>query len=1099
MVLTLVGMGTGSQGNGNQASAGIAQARQVGDVGVLVVLSPLGSSLSVASVTGLGGTWTRATGAMTATGRRSEMWLNTGLTASAAFANVIVNLTASATNFGVAAFVLRGLSSTAYTDAYAVISTAAGQTYSTPTIEAGDGQAVIILQTTTANVATFPVGPSPSTGWTSQTNVNSSTYQYQSAIRIPAASATHAVGTTTSGATTLSRTVIALGAPAAPPPQTLTLSVASATHTGRALTSTPTLSAPLGRASRAGVAHPVTHTTGPVSLALGLATRAATARPVGVEAVFPAQAVPLGYAPSLAEAFPLEVAQGAPVGRTGSGNRNGGRRRVGVGVATWEPPVELPPTSSTAPVLAYDVAHAFGPITQQHPTQPTFDVATATKVRQRDRILVGGVDVTYFRGVPTPLPSFQLIAPLLYGPATLSFPQVAGTYERIGEGALKWLRKGAPVLVQRVNADTNAVEITDYRGFIVAFNLDGAGLSVEVGGQLSGRAALTNRQPPLWHSVHDAGFLAALAVRRQGCRFTPRLGPTTGIRLSTWGGLSTLDYLNELCAKAQDRDGTQWTIMPGADGTYRMLRKDEVTIAATIYLDDARAVGSLRRDMAEEPNRVYMTGVNPHGRRLRGAVYPGLNQGNRPPYPYSDRSHTFGQGTTDADTETGDGISVMVSRLWVMKYLDLEDVPGGYDLDTTRAVRQLQEDAGLPVTGTMTFPAWKALFDLSAIGYSLRGSHIEPMAQRSAVKPWLLTSSGAKLARNPDYDPSVVPVDVNVDAGVGFDATQLREWARAEVFRGTDNWVGSIKIATGGVVRGTHNPGDPLVNEDLMCARDLLPGDNVWCPQFMGGTRLHVSAVSVDTSGEVSLTVDTRARDTMKVWEVIQRNRETRNNPARAWIAQHRSSTMTNDGNTEWDAAGGVIEKVRCPGNQWTVFPVPAGQEGTIRSLRIRTDNDRAEFVVALFGRKVTPKWLANRVPQPLTAPSTYTTTQVVLDAEDQPVLNEDGSQKTEQVTHKRHDNAARWESEAVRRKLDSRLLLYAAGTNEQPCGYFPGKKTNDDGKRTRERITGRHEDDAGVSYHTFAEPVIYVAIHPDRDTVVQPGRIIWNQLETGS
>lgn len=771
-------------------------------------------------------------------------------------------------------------------------------------------------------------------------------------------------------------------------------------------------------------------------------------------------------------------------------NRAGGRSRDGSAAAVWEPPVVMPPTTAQVQPLAYDVAAAFGPVTVVG-TQPSYDVTTAAVPRTRTRVLVGGKDVTYYRGVTTPSPAYQLIAPLLYGPATLALPQVSAVFEEPGVGRLRWLRKGAPVTVQRVNA-AGVVVATDYRGIVVAFNADGRNLSVEIGGQASGRAALTNKQVPIFRAVRDIGALAYDGITNLGLQFKPRLGPTTGIRLARFGGMSRLDYLNELCAKAQDRDGTQWTIMPNAAGVYRLSRKDTTTVHATIYLDDAAwAVGSLRRDIAEEPNRIYMTGVAPDGQRLRNAVYPGLNQGPAAPYPMADDS-AFGVGTTNADTDTGDGISVMVQRLRVVKYLDRADTPGGYDTNTMRAIKALQDEAGLPETGVMNVATWDALFDLTATGYSLRDARIEPMAQRTVVRKWRLTATGALASRNPDHNAKVVPVDLNVDTGLGFTNEQLREWARTELTAG-DNWVGTIALITGAVVAGEHTPGDPITTADVLPARSLKPGMNVWAPQFMGGTLFHVASVAVAENGGVSLAVDTRARDTMKVWQIIERNRESRHHPARAWIEQHRSSTMTKDGMGEWDAAGGVIEAVACEARQWTVFAVPAGQEGTIRSIRVRTDQP-AEFAMAVFGRKVTRAWLAARVPAPLTVA---------------------GGKK--------------WESEKVRNRLDDRFLLYAAGTSEQPCGYSPGKKhhksteaeepnpeyapdadENDTGTDDEKvvtvttteswgRLTGKHEDDAGVSYHTFADPVVYVAVWVDRDTVVQGGRILWNQLEAGS
>jgi hypothetical protein len=125
-----------------------------------------------------------------------------------------------------------------------------------------------------------------------------------------------------------------------------------------------------------------------------------------------------------------------------------------------------------------------------------------------------------------------------------------------------------------------------------------------------------------------------------------------------------------------------------------------------------------------------------------------------------------------------------------------------------------------------------------------------------------------------------------------------------------------------------------------------------------------------------------------------------------------------------------------------------------------------AEFVVAVFGRGV-----AGRLPQRLT--------RLV------------GNPLTEAGTKK-------WEDEGVRNTLDrSNYLLYAAGSNEQPCGYWP--KTKATGEEDPNPLTGKWKDDAGFSYYTFAQPVLYVAVYADRDTVIPAGRIMWPQLEAGA
>ena len=737
---------------------------------------------------------------------------------------------------------------------------------------------------------------------------------------------------------------------------------------------------------------------------------------------------------------------------TDTANRAGGRRRSGYGVATWDPPVATPP-----PALVFghavDRANAFGAATMDG-AQPIYNVTSATTPRHRDRIIVGGKDITYWRGIPTPLPAYQLVAPLLYGPATLRLPQVAPAFEKPGQGALSWLRTEKTVKIQRVDPETGAVVGTDYKGVVVAFNTSGPDLTVEIGGEASGRAALREKQAPIFRQTFDIGRYADYVIRRDlGLPFQPRMGPTTGIRLARFGGTGTLDYISQLCARAWTRSGSQWTIMP-VNGTYRMARKDTTTIHATAYLDDARTVGDLRRDLAEEPNRIFATGITPNGQRVRFGVYPGLKQGRPAPYPFND-DRNFGTGTTDAATDTGDGVTVMIVRLRVTKFLADDDVPGGYDGDVAAAIRELQDVAGLPVTGTMTPNTWRALYDLDATGFSLRMAHIEPAAQKSATREWIRAASGAIVRRNPGYKPTKLKVDRTVDLGSGFTIAQMREWAAAEVARGEDNWVGTITFHTGALVDGAHAPGDPVTAADVFRARDLRPNMNLSLPLFADGIVVHVSGINVGEDGTVTATVDTQARDSMPVWEVIARNRESRRDPARQWVRDHRASGQIKDAIDGWDEVGGLLgSRVTVPAHEWTVFEVVAGQEGTVARLALET-SPNAEFAVGVFGKKVPAGRLARLVGNPLT---------------------EAGSEK--------------WSDEGVRRDLDDHLLLYAAGDHDDPCGYFPRSKTGD------HPLTGRWKDDAGFSYRTFAQKVLYVAVYADRDTAIPAGRVMWPQLE---
>jgi hypothetical protein len=715
----------------------------------------------------------------------------------------------------------------------------------------------------------------------------------------------------------------------------------------------------------------------------------------------------------------------------------------------------------------------------------TTDRLEQQRTRHRDRILIAGRDITRWRGVATPLPGYQLLSPLLWGPASLELPQVHPTHETPGRGDLRWLAPGAPVVVQRVDRETGDVVMTDYRGVITAIDITGRTVRLDIGGHATGPAALQDKQAPIFRRRNDLGWWWWDGLRKIGRNVEPNGGPDTGIDLYDFGGMGLDAYLQQLSTLGSTRAGAQWTCMPenpgnvGVNGppggvVYRVWRKtlvdDPANADATVYLDDSLAVARLRRDIAEEPNRIYGTGVTPSGERARFGVYPALADTRPPQYPGT----PIGPGA-DGDT---DGLVAVLARLSVTGYLTVaernEETGEAYDDAVRNAVRDVQADAGLPRTGLVDRSTWRALFDVDVTGFSTAGARVEPIVQRTRVQPVIRSASGNVIADNPDYDPTVLVVDRTVDFGTRITRERMRAWARTMLApirpAGAGNWVGTIQLNGGAVISGRHTPGDPLPAGRLMHARALRPGMTLWAPTFDGGTLLHVSGVDVRPGAggapdTVTVAVDTQARDTMQVWEVIARNRENRRNPARAWIRDHRSSSFVKDAVTEFDEIGGEVTRTDLD-EGWNVFPVVAGQEGTIARLRLRTgagDSEPREFVCAVFGKEVTPEWLTDRIAHPLT---------------------EAGS--------------ARWEDEATRADLDDRVLLYAAGSDAQPCGYFPKAKATD--TEPGGPLTGRWEDDAGFGYRTFDQScVLWVAIFVPGPTRLRGGRIMWPQLEPGA
>lgn len=85
-----------------------------------------------------------------------------------------------------------------------------------------------------------------------------------------------------------------------------------------------------------------------------------------------------------------------------SDNRVGGRWRNASGTAEWSPPVVIPQGYRPG----RDVALAFTqPVVDETTGRVAYAADKAETVHHLDRIIVGGKDITVWRGIPTPLPA----------------------------------------------------------------------------------------------------------------------------------------------------------------------------------------------------------------------------------------------------------------------------------------------------------------------------------------------------------------------------------------------------------------------------------------------------------------------------------------------------------------------------------------------------------------------------------------------------------------------------------------------------------------------------------------------------------------------
>lgn len=799
------------------------------------------------------------------------------------------------------------------------------------------------------------------------------------------------------------------------------------------------------------------------------------------------------------------------------------------GGGAWEPPVDpapptLAPTYATVQALVVDSVDTSG-----RRSIPT--VRLVPKTRAAYRIVVGGKDVTWFRSTHTPLPTYSLIAPLLYGSGSLNLPQIHAALERPGYGALDWLKKFATVKVQRVDSDGNIVA-TDFRGFVADFPPNGRNMTVTLGGEASGLAAMADHDRPIFAPERDAGALGIQLVQHH-LRLPVGGTPDTGIMLTETGGDSELAVLTDLLAKTTQRDGTQWTIMPNASGVYRMFQKDVATIDATAYIDGFRVTESLKRDFTEETNRIWASGVDEDGGRVNFAIFPGLSMG-RDIFP----------GTVSPG-DTGGPVIALIYRLFTVGYLDVRVGEWTTDGDdpVTDAVKDVQDDADLPRTGVVDSDTWDAMFDPVVTGYSVRRSQIKPAAQWPYTQAVLRSASGQVIRPNPKYDRSRPFVDATVDMGPGWSRRKIQRWAQHELANNSEspNWVGTVTINTGAVIDGTHYPGDPLPSAfaDVRDARSLKPGMNLWLPNWDDGTLVHISGVNV-SPGSVELAVDTRARDTMKVWEVIARNRESRKNPDRQWIAQNRRSGQRDDTGAFYDKSTfGKIEPTFCPANTWTIIASPAGKSGTIQEVNLSATSSQALYVAAAFGKQINADKLDSMIGDPLSVAGTKSWQSKAKTLHDDHYLawafgGKDDADTPGQfcgywplhvtgktitttrtgtatastnaitVTGHGYSNGSRVTiSGTVPAGLSSTTYyVVSASTDTFEVSSTEGGSTIDitadasDVNVTRTTteppppVTGDFQDKAGVPYFCKGAPVLWLAIYPDRDTVMQGGRV---------
>jgi peptidoglycan hydrolase-like protein with peptidoglycan-binding domain len=217
-------------------------------------------------------------------------------------------------------------------------------------------------------------------------------------------------------------------------------------------------------------------------------------------------------------------------------------------------------------------------------------------------------------------------------------------------------------------------------------------------------------------------------------------------------------------------------------------------------------------------------------------------------------------------------------------------VDGMFNSNDAAACRIIQEHYGIQVDGVVGPQTWAATFAVGSNGADLHGAYRLPLAIHRTVNPRNVYADGADAGANPQYDPSVLRVEADIDFGAGISKSQARRSASAQINRDYPaGWTGSVTLAM-----------DPQEGSRF----DVQAGQNIRVAGWGGssGVLLHIAQVSVSLpDSSVSLQVDQKARDALTLAAIIDRKADNASNPTRLPPRGHRRSAQVSDTVVEFD------------------------------------------------------------------------------------------------------------------------------------------------------------------------------------------------------
>lgn len=559
----------------------------------------------------------------------------------------------------------------------------------------------------------------------------------------------------------------------------------------------------------------------------------------------------------------------------------------------------------------------------------------------RLQIVVEGVDVTWYDGVPTPFPSWSRTEPFGSSEARLQFPQITAFH-----ALPAWCVPGASVDIRLVK--TGGAIVHRFAGAVIDFGHgepDGV-FTVEATGVVL-VDDLQLRQPSFLTAPRDIGDVIPevlnTAVSRRHDPITPVV---TGCSTSVSGGWEprVTGYVQQLLATALT-GGRQWTLRCDVRSPVLTL-KDTTTVQWTVHNGQRGVLIDLAQDWSQAPNVLYGEGIATDGGRWRNARYPNWRPDDTPAYPNANPSKTIKVGTTDAGTDTGSGVSDWQRRVGL-------PATGRFTQVEKRRAIDVQTNAGIQRDGIVGPQTWAATFGTGSNTGTLECFYM-PLAYAPSVMPRLYGPDGADLGANPAYSPNTLRVEEKLDFGQGVSKDEGQRAAGEMLARDINpGWTGTVAFSD--------------VDPQEISRFEIQEGLNGVIRGFRG-TDLLVHASAVDFSEDsVTVTVDTNARDYPTLDAIRDRERNA-TDPAKAAIKRLSKGSIT-DARATFDAESpaGHVPRFALFSNLWSVIRVPFGSYGSIVRTELTTTTAR-EFSVAVFSQPITAAGLLGLVGNPLVA-----------------------------------------------------------------------------------------------------------------------------------